>query len=281
MLNVKILIVLMLFLEQARGRRTWPLRATWCPRAPPWWPLVCLSEFVFSCCCINLMPTNAVLSVSGHVDPSCRLKIVHAVSQQQQHPISVELLMARFPRYSSIMFSPYRYVTFEINSQGESVMRSRSRETAITLMFNKSYTYVNKAVANAVRLRMQISNLLRCFKVGESDKSIGATAKNSLWWWGTIACSSMCANQGCGAEARAWNFASGSIALICEASELPKHKVFQFSLDEISFELEPQTLDAWSRSLKFEFRLRSPCANSANHNCSFLTLEFRPTSRES
>jgi len=127
------------------------------------------------------MPTNAVLSVSGHVDPSCRLKIVHAVSQQQQHPISVELLMARFPRYSSIMFSPYRYVTFEINSQGESVMKSRSRETAITLMFNKSYTYVNKAVANAVRLRMQISNLLRCFKVGESDKSIGATAKNSLW----------------------------------------------------------------------------------------------------
>jgi len=63
----------------------------------------------------------------------------------------------------------------------------------------------------------------------------------------------MCANQGCGAEIRAWNFSAGSIALICGASELTKQKVFQFSLDEVSFELEPQTLDAWSRSLKFEF----------------------------
>jgi len=26
-------------LEQARGRPTWSLRATWCPRAPRWWPL--------------------------------------------------------------------------------------------------------------------------------------------------------------------------------------------------------------------------------------------------
>ena len=30
--NVKTLIIL----EQARGRLTWPLRATWCPRAPGW-----------------------------------------------------------------------------------------------------------------------------------------------------------------------------------------------------------------------------------------------------
>jgi len=30
----------MLFLEQARRRPTWSLRATWCPRAPHWWPLV-------------------------------------------------------------------------------------------------------------------------------------------------------------------------------------------------------------------------------------------------
>jgi len=29
----------MLFLEQAHGRPTWSLRATWCPRAPRWWPL--------------------------------------------------------------------------------------------------------------------------------------------------------------------------------------------------------------------------------------------------
>ena len=32
--NVKTLIMLMLFLKQARGRPTWSLRLTWCPRAP-------------------------------------------------------------------------------------------------------------------------------------------------------------------------------------------------------------------------------------------------------
>jgi len=31
----------MLFFKQARGRPSWSLRATWCPRAPRWWPLVC------------------------------------------------------------------------------------------------------------------------------------------------------------------------------------------------------------------------------------------------
>jgi len=31
--------MLMLFLEQARGRPTWSLRSTWCPRAPRYWPL--------------------------------------------------------------------------------------------------------------------------------------------------------------------------------------------------------------------------------------------------
>ena len=34
--NVKTLIILMLFLEQARGRPTLPLRAAWCSRAPRW-----------------------------------------------------------------------------------------------------------------------------------------------------------------------------------------------------------------------------------------------------
>jgi len=34
--NVKTLIMQMLFLEQARGRPTWSLRATRCPRAPRW-----------------------------------------------------------------------------------------------------------------------------------------------------------------------------------------------------------------------------------------------------
>ena len=37
--NVKTLIMLMLFLEQARGWPTWSLWATWCQRAPRWWPL--------------------------------------------------------------------------------------------------------------------------------------------------------------------------------------------------------------------------------------------------
>ena len=36
--NVQTFVKLMLFLEHARGRLT--LRATWCPRAPRWWPLV-------------------------------------------------------------------------------------------------------------------------------------------------------------------------------------------------------------------------------------------------
>jgi len=39
-LNVTALIMLILFLEQARGRLTWSLRATRCPRAPRWWPLL-------------------------------------------------------------------------------------------------------------------------------------------------------------------------------------------------------------------------------------------------
>ena len=34
--NVKTLIMLILFLEQARWRPTWSLRATWCPRATHW-----------------------------------------------------------------------------------------------------------------------------------------------------------------------------------------------------------------------------------------------------
>jgi len=37
--NVTTLIMLMLYLEQARGPPTWSLRVTWCPREPRWWPL--------------------------------------------------------------------------------------------------------------------------------------------------------------------------------------------------------------------------------------------------
>jgi len=39
-INVKTLIMFMLLSEQARGRPTWSVRATWCLRAPCWWPLV-------------------------------------------------------------------------------------------------------------------------------------------------------------------------------------------------------------------------------------------------
>jgi len=36
---MKTLIMLVLFLEQARGLPTWSLRATWCSRAPLLWLL--------------------------------------------------------------------------------------------------------------------------------------------------------------------------------------------------------------------------------------------------
>jgi len=39
LIYVTILIILMLFSKQARGRPTWSLRVTSCPRAPCWWPL--------------------------------------------------------------------------------------------------------------------------------------------------------------------------------------------------------------------------------------------------
>jgi len=32
--------MIMLFLEQARGRPTWSLRASWYLQAPRWWPLL-------------------------------------------------------------------------------------------------------------------------------------------------------------------------------------------------------------------------------------------------
>jgi len=39
-LLVALLIMFMPLSEQARGRPTWSMRATWSPRAPCWWPLV-------------------------------------------------------------------------------------------------------------------------------------------------------------------------------------------------------------------------------------------------
>jgi len=39
LIYVTILIILMLCWKQACRRPTWALWATWCPRAPCWWPL--------------------------------------------------------------------------------------------------------------------------------------------------------------------------------------------------------------------------------------------------
>jgi len=46
--NVKRLIRLILFLEQARGRPTWSLRVTWCPRAPRWWPCTTVLQYMMT-----------------------------------------------------------------------------------------------------------------------------------------------------------------------------------------------------------------------------------------
>ena len=52
--NVKTLIMLILFLEQASGRPTWSLRATWCPWALRWWLLV----YTFGCTCFTYTALN-------------------------------------------------------------------------------------------------------------------------------------------------------------------------------------------------------------------------------
>jgi len=44
--NVKTLIMLISYLEQARERPTCSLQATWCPRGPPWWPWSCWNKFI-------------------------------------------------------------------------------------------------------------------------------------------------------------------------------------------------------------------------------------------
>jgi len=48
LIYVTILINLMLFFKQAHGRPTWSSRATWCPRAPCWRPLVCNQSHIYS-----------------------------------------------------------------------------------------------------------------------------------------------------------------------------------------------------------------------------------------
>jgi len=40
LIYVTILIIFNAISKQARGRQTWSLRATWCPRALCWWPLL-------------------------------------------------------------------------------------------------------------------------------------------------------------------------------------------------------------------------------------------------
>jgi len=46
LIYVKRLIILVLFLEQARGLPTWSVPATWWLQTPRCWPLVCLNNLV-------------------------------------------------------------------------------------------------------------------------------------------------------------------------------------------------------------------------------------------
>ena len=59
--NMKTSTMLMLFSEQARGRPTWSLRATGCPRAPRWWPLRytnCFGASISDFVSISIIITN-------------------------------------------------------------------------------------------------------------------------------------------------------------------------------------------------------------------------------
>jgi len=47
LIYMKIRIIIMLFSKQTRGRPTWSMRATWCPRAPCWWPLTWSQPWCF------------------------------------------------------------------------------------------------------------------------------------------------------------------------------------------------------------------------------------------
>jgi len=54
--------MLMLFLERTRGRPTWPLRSTWCQRAPCWWPLGWLLGQFY---CIPVLPILSGVTDGG------------------------------------------------------------------------------------------------------------------------------------------------------------------------------------------------------------------------
>ena len=66
-LIIWVLIMLMIFLEPARGRPTWSLRATWCPRAPRWWPpgyRLLFFMLDYGCCFYCLFATFLILCSS-------------------------------------------------------------------------------------------------------------------------------------------------------------------------------------------------------------------------
>jgi len=65
--NVKTLIMLILFLEQASGRPTWSLRATWCPWALRWWLLV----YTFGCTCFTYTALNICFFIISNLAKRC------------------------------------------------------------------------------------------------------------------------------------------------------------------------------------------------------------------
>ena len=65
--NVKTLIMLILFLEQASGRPAWFLRATWCPWAPRWWSLV----YTFGCTCFTYIALNICFFIISNLARRC------------------------------------------------------------------------------------------------------------------------------------------------------------------------------------------------------------------
>jgi len=122
--NVKILIMLMLFLEQARGRPTWPLRATWCPRAPRWWPLV-WRKINLTCYVLFYLAAGDLLplftpSASSTVW-SFKKKHIHDLScwvnifREQSHSVHIfarqnKLCKIRANRFDVFIFKIARYV---------------------------------------------------------------------------------------------------------------------------------------------------------------------------
>jgi len=89
----------MSFLEQARGRPTSSLWATWCPRAPRWWPLMQGRIFIFG--------ALGCFKLEAHLEGSRRLMSyksalhVLVISTEQLVPTHkcIKVLYSEFPPY--------------------------------------------------------------------------------------------------------------------------------------------------------------------------------------